>query len=211
MSAPEPHEPKPGGLGAYEPEPGSVTWRSHWRVDPRRAARWYGLALVLGAALAGWLTTWVASVDEAPDRVAYLLRAKQGIVPTVATVFGVVLLLGTTKRCFGFGRASVAAAALTASALALFAHVATPTWAPATAGAVLALVFVVMRAERRRRGAAMVGFLALAHLAWRLSLLAYDLEPPRGDEVQVLRGAWFALGAAPTAALVLWSTARAAD
>ncbi|MEM9067975.1 MAG: hypothetical protein AAGE52_05690 [Myxococcota bacterium] len=101
------------GLGRWVPPDESVVRRSAWRADPERAAVPYALALLGGALVVA--LAWVffprsdADLDPALSEMLRARLAAETAPQVVATVFASVLLLGTTKRCFGFDRGTFAA------------------------------------------------------------------------------------------------------
>ncbi len=173
---------KPAGLGRWTPPEGSVTWGSGWLVDPARAARGYAVASTMLGGFAAVLTAVVLSRHglRIPIGLEDAARAQRHAASAPATV-GVTLLvlmtLGATRRCFGFGPGTFVGAALGAGMAVAAAFVGATglgaSWfEPGLGGFVSAIVGgVVARPEGRR---------FLSAFAWAsLSLFAIDLVRER--------------------------------
>ncbi len=215
-----PERPRPRGLGDWQAPADSVVWGSAYRVvDPRRAAVVYGALLILGAGVAISAATLV-DVPSAPLetlRVAFLERAMRGIYWTVATVFVLVLMLGATKRCFGFGRGTLIGmvAAVGAAATSVYVTASWPGWSDAVVGTVGTVVVVALatrsRSDESRRLLAMFGYVSLAQVAWRAAQMAFDFAPPLGGEDALVRSAMSAGVAAAVAGVALvWTAGKRA-
>jgi hypothetical protein len=194
-----------------------VVWGSAYRVvDARRAAVVYGAMLIVGAvaALAAAVTVDMPSAALESLRVPFLRRAMRGIYWTVGTTFVLVLMLGATKRCFGFGRGTLVGMLAGAGVAATSVYITAPWpwWSDAAVGGAVAIAVVALgtrwEIDQRRRLLAMVGYVSLAQVGWRAAQMAFDLAPPLGGEDALVRSATSAGAAATVAGVALAWTAR---
>ncbi|MBX3250987.1 MAG: hypothetical protein KF901_27670, partial [Myxococcales bacterium] len=102
---------KPAALGRWTPPEDSVTWRSAWSVDPAHASVGYARALFGLALLAAALLLWILArqgealaLPEALRGSAQVMRRARSAPWTVGAALLALMTLGTTKRCFDFGR-----------------------------------------------------------------------------------------------------------
>lgn len=173
---------KPAALGRWTPPEGSVTWGSGWSVDPARAARGYAVASTLLGASAAVLTAVVLSrhglwVPSGLEDAARAQRHAASAPATVGVALLVLMTLGATRRCFGFGPGTFIGAALGAGMTVAVAYVGDTAsgaawFEPGLGGFVSAVLGgVVARHEGRRY---------LSAFAWAsLALFALDVVRER--------------------------------
>ncbi|MEZ4247981.1 MAG: hypothetical protein R3B99_07060 [Polyangiales bacterium] len=208
---------KPAALGRWEPPPGSVTWDSGWSVDPRRAAGGYALALVVVGAVSAGLTALV--VDHASPPISASLadfaRAQRHAASawwTVSTALAGLMTLGTTKRCFAFGRGTWVGAPLgvALSVGAAFVPLDTRGWLPTVlVGLVTSTLGRAFAVDERRRYVAAFAWATTAFFLLDVVRERFGVDGlDTSASIRLVARGGLAVGAAWAGALALAGTRR---